>query len=181
MKKVDVVVLTKNSATTLDICLNGIFSSIPVNRLIIVDGGSSDGTEKIAKSYGAKIIFEKGGLGRARYRGTLEAGTRWFCFVDSDIFLYPSWYEQMKKWTKYPRVVWVKGLTGEHSKILGSYAISKILRKRRHGGVALSNSMLRRDVVLRCRDLLRDDLYVGEDSVLYHFVKSRGYRVITGY
>ena len=178
MNNIDVVVLTKNSAITLEACLHGIFNSIPVNKLIIVDGGTSDATLKIARKYGAMIIYEKENIARARYRGALEAETQWFCFVASDIGLHPLWYKRLKKWMKYPRVAWVKGLTGEHSKILPSYALSKILRHRAHGGVALSNSLLKRDIVLKCVDWLQEDIHAGEDSVLHNFLKSKGYRVI---
>jgi len=176
---IDVVVLTKNSAITLEACLRGIFNSIPVNKLIVVDGGSSDATLKIARKYGARIIYEKKNLARSRYRGVLEAKTEWFCFVDSDIALHSLWYERLKKWMKYPRVVWVKGLTGEHSKILPSYALSKILRSKAHNcGVGLTNSLLKRDIVLKCADWLREDIRAGEDSVLHNFLKSKGYRDI---
>ena len=179
MSSVDVVVLTKNSATTLGACLSGISGSIPVNRLIVVDGGSSDATLEIARKYGAMIIHESGNLALSRYRGALEAKTQWFCFVDSDIVLYPLWYERLKKWMKYPRVAWVKGLTGEHSRILPSYALSKMERGKVHNcGVGLTNSLLRRDVVLKCADWLRKDIRAGEDSVLYKFLKLKGYRDI---
>lgn len=173
------MVLTKNCGTTLEACLRGIFNSIPVNRLLVIDGGSSDATLKIARKYGAKIIYEKGNLARARYRGALEANTEWFCFVDSDIILCPLWYDRLRKWMRYPRVAWVKGLTGEQSKILPSYALSKILRGRSHNcGVGLTNSLLRRDIVLKCTDWLREDISAGEDSIFYNFLKSEDYRDI---
>ena len=116
LRKVDVVVLTKNSSITLDIVLNGIFKAIPVHKLIVVDGGSKDGTLRIARKYGAKIVCEKGKLGRARYRGAREVETDWFCFIDSDILLFPFWYRRLVKWTRYPRVVWVGGLPLEDRK-----------------------------------------------------------------
>ena len=124
MNKIDVVVLTKNSIITLGACLHGIFDTIPVNKLIIVDGGSCDPTLKIARKYGAVIIHEKGYLARARYKGALEAETQWFCFEDSDIVLHPSWYKGLKKWTKYPQVAWIKGLTREPNDVFSPFAPS---------------------------------------------------------
>lgn len=181
MKDVDVVVPTKNSSITLGLVLDGILKAIPVNRLIIVDGGSSDRTLRIAKGYGAKIVHEKGKLGRARYRGTLEVETDWFCFIDSDILVYSHWYKKLSKLTKYPRVVWVNGLPLDQSKLLESYARSKFLRHKRSSkfaSVALSNSLLKRDVALECTEWLREDIHAGEDKVLYDLVKSKGYRRI---
>jgi glycosyltransferase involved in cell wall biosynthesis len=179
LETIDVVVPTKDSSATLGIVLEGIRRAIPVNKLIIVDGGSSDATLKIAKKYGAKIVQEKGRLGRARYRGALEVETEWFCFIDSDILVYPDWYEKLKRWTYHPKVVWINGLPIEQSNMLKSYARAKFLRHRREMKsvqVALSNSLLKRDVVLECTHWLREDIHAGEDLVLYNFVMSKGYQ-----
>lgn len=178
MDKVDVVILTKNSATTLKYVVHGIFNSIPVNKLIIVDGNSTDETLNIAKQSGAKIIKGAWNLAFARYKGALEVETGWFCFVDSDMYVFPSWYKQLERWRALPHVAWVQGLTLEHSSILGSYALSKTLKYAKYGCVALSNSLLKKDIVLECTNWLRKDIHAGEDAVLYEFVKSRGYRVL---
>jgi glycosyltransferase involved in cell wall biosynthesis len=179
LKTVDVVVPTKDSSATLGIVLNAIRGAIPVNKLIIVDGGSSDATVQIAKKHGAKIVQEQGKLGRARYRGALEVETEWFCSIDSDILIYPVWYEKLKRWTHCPKVAWVNGLPLEQSKVLKSYARAKFLRHRREMKsvqVALSNSLLKRDVVLECTEWLREDIHAGEDLVLYNFIRSKGYQ-----
>jgi len=181
MNTVDVVVLTKNSSITLDLVIKGIRSAIPVNKLFVVDGGSTDSTLKIARKYGAKIILEKGKLGKARFVGAREVETEWFCFIDSDILVFPFWYRKLARWTSEPGVVWVGGLPLEHSKILKSYAYFKshgLNHPQFQKPVALSNSILRRDVVLGCKQLLRNNIHGGEDSILYEHVCSQGYRVI---
>jgi glycosyltransferase involved in cell wall biosynthesis len=178
MDKVDVVVLTKNSAATLKYVLEGIFNAVPVNKLIIVDGNSTDGTLSIAEESNAKIIKGARNLATARYQGVLEVETGWFCFIDSDIYVLPSWYKQLEKRMALPHAAWIQGLTLEHSRILDSYALSKTLRYTKHGCIALSNSLLKRDVVLQCADWLRKDIHAGEDAVLYKFVKSSGYKVL---
>jgi len=181
LQAVDVVVLTKNSAITLDLVIRGIRHAVPVNKLVIVDGGSTDGTLEIARKHGARIILGKGKIGQARLAGVREVETEWFCFIDSDILLYPFWYRRLIRWTREPNVVWVGGLPMEQSRILQSYAYFKS-----HGlnhpefskPVALSNSLLRRDIVLECKEWLRDDIHGGEDSILYDFVDSKGYRIV---
>jgi len=178
MNKIDVVILTKNSAKTLKYVLHGVFNAIPVNKLVIVDYNSIDETLRIAKLYDAKIIKGAPNIATARYQGVLEVETEWFCFIDSDIYIFPSWYKQLKKWKSLPRVAWLQGLTIEHSKILNSYAVSKTLRYAKYGCIALSNSLLKKDVVLKCRDWLDKKIHAGEDFLLYKTVKAEGYRVL---
>jgi glycosyltransferase involved in cell wall biosynthesis len=176
--KVDVVILTKNSALTLKDVLQEVVCSIPFNNIIIVDGDSTDETLDIARQFGAKIIKGAWNLAFARRRGVLEVETEWFCFIDSDIYVFPSWYRQLERHKKLHRVVWVQGLTLEHSDVLNSYALSKTLSYEKFGCIAVSNSLLRRDVVLECTDWLRNDIHAGEDSVLHEFIKSKGFRVL---
>ena len=40
--RMDVIVLTKNSERLLEQCFDSIFENVPVNRLIVVDGYSTD-------------------------------------------------------------------------------------------------------------------------------------------
>jgi len=178
MDKVDVVVLTKNSAATLKHVLHGIFNAIAVNKLIIVDGDSTDETLSIAKQSGARIIKGARNLAFARYQGVLEVETEWFCFVDSDMYVSSLWYKQLERRRALPRVAWIQGLTLEHSRILDSYALSKTSKYTKQGCIALSNALLKRDIVLKCTEWLRKDIHAGEDAVLFEFVKSKGYRVL---
>ncbi len=47
MDPIDVVMLTKNSEHILNKCLTSIYENVPVKRLIVVDGSSTDSTLKI--------------------------------------------------------------------------------------------------------------------------------------
>ena len=49
--KVDVVVLTKNSEEQLERCLGAVYRNVPVNRLIVVDGYSTDKTLDIVSKF----------------------------------------------------------------------------------------------------------------------------------
>ena len=75
----------------------------------------------------------------------------------------------------------VGGLPLEHSRMLKSYAYFKshgLNHPEFQKPVALSNSLLRRDVVLECKQWLRNDIHAGEDSILYNYISSKGYRII---
>jgi len=60
--------LTKNSLKPcLRECLNSIYSNVPVNRLLVVDGGSIDGTLDVVNEYpNVEVIYDKSRTERLR-------------------------------------------------------------------------------------------------------------------
>lgn len=58
---------------------------LDVKEIIVVDGGSLDGTPEIAERIGARVFVEKGhGYGRAVLRGLQEAKGDFVVFIDAD-------------------------------------------------------------------------------------------------
>ncbi|MBW2632331.1 MAG: glycosyltransferase [Deltaproteobacteria bacterium] len=92
----DVVVLTRNSECWLPNCLDSIFRGINVDKLIIVDGESTDNTVEIAKKY-TRYIYSDGGNGiaYARMLGLKHVTTPLFAFVDSDVIIPNDWEDRM--------------------------------------------------------------------------------------
>lgn len=177
--KVDVIVLTNNSERTLKAALDSVLREVDYNQVIVIDGGSKDKTLEIVSEYDvAKIIKNVKRVGLARYLGAKHATTEWICYVDSDIYLCNSWYEEVLRWVSKPKVMWIQGLTLEYSYIMPSYALSKTLRYIKYGCIALSNSLIRRQVVLSCNSLIKPEVNVGEDFLLYNHIKSLGGKVI---
>ncbi|MGA3406405.1 MAG: glycosyltransferase, partial [Candidatus Bathyarchaeia archaeon] len=60
---IDASIATKNSAKTIARCIMAIRESIPIGRIVVVDGGSTDDTIAIAKSLGAEVRVNRGLLG----------------------------------------------------------------------------------------------------------------------
>lgn len=99
---IDVALLTLNSERKLRECLDGIYQNVPVKRLIVVDGYSSDQTipilEEYNKRYGnVEIVQEKGTRGSARQTAIEMVKTEWFMFVDSDVVLSKNWFKEAWK------------------------------------------------------------------------------------
>ncbi|MCW4044684.1 MAG: glycosyltransferase family 2 protein [Candidatus Bathyarchaeota archaeon] len=112
MNAVDVVLLTKNSERVLEKCLISVYQNVPVKRLIVVDGGSTDRTLDILNKFNEKhhnvtVVFDGGTRATARQKGIMLVRTEWFMFVDSDVVLCSDWYKKaLKQVTPDVGAVW---------------------------------------------------------------------------
>jgi len=85
---VSVIIPTKDSAETIEICINSVMEqTYPNIEVVVVDGYSSDGTREIAEKFGAKIIEAQAMMSRARNIGAKEAIGDLILFLDSDMEL----------------------------------------------------------------------------------------------
>lgn len=107
---ISVIIPARNSAPTLKACLESIHNSTYSNfEVIVVDGGSSDHTVDIARSFGAKVL-----LGNGRGRGAdcnlvlPEAKGEIVAFTDADCIVDRSWLERIARALEEPGV----GFTG---------------------------------------------------------------------
>lgn len=83
--KPDVIVRTFNSESTITSCLASVRSLLPVNRLIVVDHHSTDGTLETVKNFDCHVYLEDEGLGKATTLGIAQSSTDTILFIDSDI------------------------------------------------------------------------------------------------
>ncbi len=93
MPHVSVVIPTYNSeayvAEAIQSALDQSYRDIEV---IVVDDGSTDGTEKIVRAFPHPVIYhrqENRGAGAARTLGVERASGEWIAFLDSDDVWYP--------------------------------------------------------------------------------------------
>jgi len=185
MERVDVVILTKNSERLLEACLKSVYGNVPIKRLIVVDGFSTDDTLKILgefnKKYGnVKVIAEKGSRGKARQRGIQEVKTNWFMFVDSDVTLCKDWF---KKASRYIRedvgAIWGVDIPGD----VESKFMTKILQWMEarvfdiRGGC--HDILIRYDVVEDIK--IPSELHVLEDAYIKEWITAKNYKVIVSY
>ncbi len=93
--RVTVILLTKNSASTVQKSIESVFQqSRPPDEVVVVDGNSSDGTLEIVKKYPVKLVTEPGlGFGYARNLGVKNASGDIVFFLDSDCYAEPNWIE----------------------------------------------------------------------------------------
>jgi glycosyltransferase involved in cell wall biosynthesis len=183
--KVDVVVLTKNSEEQLERSLRAVYRNVPVNRLIIVDGYSTDRTLEIVKKFEKKhhnilLIQDKGWRGQARQIGIEHVKTKWFIFVDSDAELCNGWFEKAQDFIA-PNVGAVWGIevwsVMTNSKFLRLFLQITMSIFQTRGGT--HDLLVRREAVREIK--IPGSLHSYEDAFIKDWINSKGYKVVATY
>jgi len=185
MDSVDVVLLTKNSAETLEKCVESIYRSVPVRQLVAVDGYSTDRTLDILnqfneKYHNVKVVYDKGTRATARQKGIRQVKTEWFMFVDSDVVLCKDWYQKATKYIgEEVGAVWGIEVwsTIQNSAILKIFLLvtRKIFDLR--GGT--HDTLIRTGLV---KDIeIPKFLHVFEDAYIKDWITRKGYKLIACY
>jgi glycosyltransferase involved in cell wall biosynthesis len=69
-------------------------------EVIVVDGGSTDGTREIAREFGVRLVDAPGsGIGAARHVGAQHAAGEWLAFVDADTRVRENYLTAMLAFT----------------------------------------------------------------------------------
>jgi len=104
---VDVVICTYNSAETLAACLNGISRFVFSESIIVIDGGSTDGTQEIVLAHPSTELHIRPdlSLGDARKFGFGLVNTEWFLQIDSDIVLNTDLNEYLYRFSNETDVI----------------------------------------------------------------------------
>jgi glycosyltransferase involved in cell wall biosynthesis len=163
---VDVIIRTRNSAEMLRECLDSIFSEIPVRKVIIVDGGSTDDTIKIASQYRDVEVYVKPelNLGQATQFAFNVAKADWVAVIDSDMILKKGWFEEMSK--HMDKADAIEGCRIEYYRLKRQQNLTKV----RYG--VFGQTLLKR---CHLQDL-NLDLPHGEDAATKHYFDLNGLR-----
>ena len=182
---VDVVIITKNSEHMLNECLRSVYKNVPVNRLIIVDGYSTDKTLEIVREFQKKhgnvlVTQDKGNRATARQKGINQEKTEWFMFVDSDAVLCEDWFKKAEKYVgKNVGAIW--GI--EVWSTIQNPAILKIFlwitRKIFDLRGGTHDTLIRTGLV---KDIeIPKVLHVFEDAYIKDWITQKGYKLIACY
>lgn len=115
--KATVVIPTLNEEENLRGCLGALArQTLEDFEVIVVDGGSSDGTAEVAEGFGARVItLRERGIARARQAGFEAAKAELIASTDADSIPPPHWLERLLSPFSDPHVVGVYGLTRHES------------------------------------------------------------------
>ena len=175
--KVDVFVPTKNSIATIQLCLSTIRSRIPVNRLIVVDGHSTDGTYEYCMEHADEVVRDGNrGVGEARQQGLELVETPIYASIDSDVtHISHGWFKSLLPLLE-DGVAVVSGVPlfgyGTCKPIEVMYRYSLI--ERRSLFPSLSNSLLNTNIIKKIGGF--NQMYeAGEDAELMRRVHKMSY------
>ncbi|MCL1971305.1 MAG: glycosyltransferase family 2 protein [Candidatus Bathyarchaeota archaeon] len=182
---IDVVLLTKNSAQTLHKCLDALYKNVPVHRLIIIDGYSTDNTIAIIEAYNQKyhnidVTFDHGTRASARQKGIQKVQTEWFMFLDSDVMLCNEWFKKTTKNMEHNiGAIWGIEVwsTIKNPKTLKLFLIitRKIFEIRGGTHDTLIRSRLVKDIKIP------NSLHVFEDTYIKDHINKKGYKTLACY
>ena len=185
MKPVDVVVLTKNSERLLRECIDSVYRNVPVNRLIVVDGYSTDNTVQIVKDFQKRrgnvvLVQDKGTRGSARLQAMNMVKSDWFMFVDSDVILSANWFAAAEKLIRDNiGAIWGIEIWSvlKNTKVTNLFerVTLKIFEKR--GGT--HDLLVRRKAIEGIK--VPYQLQTYEDAYIKSWICKKGYRVIGVY
>ncbi|MAE66212.1 MAG: hypothetical protein CMJ18_18230 [Phycisphaeraceae bacterium] len=100
---IDVLIITHNEALNLPHCLASIQGW--TNRIYVIDSGSTDGTQDIARSFGAEVV-EHAWEGYARQRNwalsELEWESPWTLILDADEMIPPDVRSRLEEIASHP-------------------------------------------------------------------------------
>jgi len=182
---VDVVIITKNSENMLSECLKSVYENVPLNRLIVVDGDSTDRTLEIVHEFQRKhgnvsVIQDKGTRATARQKGIDHVKTEWFMFVDSDAILCKDWFKKAEKHLGQDvGAVWGIEVWSTIQSPLVLKVFLWITRKifELRGGT--HDTLIRTDLV---KDIeIPKALHVFEDAYIKDWITQKGYKLVACY
>lgn len=95
---ISVIIPTLNAAhrigPTLACLYEGMGKSL-ICEVILADGGSTDGIDKVADAVGAVLVFAPKGRGSQLQAGAKAAKGRWLLFIHADTVLSKDWVARM--------------------------------------------------------------------------------------
>lgn len=171
---VDVIIPLIHTNELWESNLNSIFREVPVNRLLISDGGCTDNSISIVKKYPRVTILSHQNyisLGFCLKKLIEEVETEWFIYLHSDVYLPENWFDIMKK--HQSNYDWY-GCPQRITAMVEYYNIDKI-----QGAVRpyAGSQMGRKQAFIKGIEKIEDDyVYRQEDLILASIIEENGYR-----
>jgi len=168
--------------------VSSICDNVPINRLIVVDGGSTDGTIDFLKKFPhVEMIDDSGGTrATARQKGIEAVETQWHLHVDSDVILSDDWFK--RAWRLIDDqvgAIWGADVPIEKHFSNIAYAMTKLDK------IGLGKSMIKlgqserfmmHDTLIRTLAVkgikIPKNLHIWEDEYIGRYITRKGYKFL---
>ncbi len=181
---VSFIIPTYNSYRTIEKCLKSIREQeYPKIEIIVVDGGSIDGTLEIAKKYADKVVILKGPLGFARAYGAVISKGEILGIIDSDVYLpHKMWLRRaVATLLSHPRaaILWPINIPPEKASAVAKtyFALWEYRLRTSKTPIPGGNILIRRKAYVEVGGI-NPHLHFGEDYDLTLKILKRGYSYI---
>jgi cellulose synthase/poly-beta-1,6-N-acetylglucosamine synthase-like glycosyltransferase len=161
----------------LERVLQQIICEVPFRDLIVIYGTSEDRTKEIAEKYTSKVFWDGDkGLGAARNLGMRKASSEFVAMIDTDVILTKDWYKRLIKHFEDPKVAAAMGTTTYGYGLLPIKRLSEYRRWTEPEGWGCTNTVFKRDYVLKVGNFNEAIRGAGEDYDMYRRVLAAGYK-----
>lgn len=169
---VDVIIPVVHTNELWEKNLLSIYREIPINRLLIGDGGCVDDSIKIAEKFPRVTVFnhrQYTSLGYSIRKLIEVVATPWFIYLHSDVYLPPGWFTTMlKHQSEYDWFECQQRLT-----VLADYTMDYTNYHRPLSGSQMGRTEAFKNVLPKIDD---DYLYRNEDLILAELIQEQGFR-----
>jgi len=170
---VDVIIPLFNTNELWKKNLYSFYRQIPINRLLIGDGGCVDDSIKIAKQFPRVKIIDQSNYNSLGYciKELIEnVETEWFIYLHADVYLPGGWYDKMIKYQdKYD---WYE--CNRKKTILVEYwSEGENKAKRPYSGSQMGRKEVFKNVLPKIDD---DYLYRNEDIIFSELIEAEGFK-----
>ncbi len=190
---ISILISTFNCVDTIEACLSSVLADpFPDKEIIVVDGGSTDGTLDVIRRLGEgaacpfSLHFDEGrGLGYARNLGVELARGEYVAFTDADCEVAPGWLAALHERAQAEECGGVGGrvLTAPTSDFWGRCVAALLMGRSVEHSIALDsinmdNALYRRDVLLAIGGFDPRFTRYGEDADLNWRLTDAGHRLV---
>lgn len=175
LEPVDVIIPIINTNPLFRRNLFNFYQRVPIRRLIIGDGGSTDGSMDIVREFPRVEIIDQRqykSLGKCIAELINHVQSDWFIYFHADVFLPEGWYEKMCENRK--NYDWFE--SSQRNVVLAdywSYDHKNWRARRAFSGAQMGRSKALQAVTPKVDD---DFLQRQEDAILAHLVESAGFK-----
>jgi len=170
---VDVIVPLLNTNELWKRNLYSFYREIPINRLIIGDGGCTDDSIEIVKKFPRVIVIDQSKYKSQGYciKELIEhVETEWFIYLHADVYLPEKWYDEMVKNQKnYDWFECYRKLTT----LIEFWSEKQHKAERAYSGSQMGRTAAFKNILPKIED---DYLQRNEDIIFAELIQGEGFK-----